>query len=237
MYRSETQTASQEYPVFSPLDRDLYCNGNRLRSHRTISDTGSSTLSGCLKLTALCCISCRGRCSDRPASPDVPRDRKPRDEPDPGVDLINEKIHMTTLPCIFVSTILSQAVGASAGKEGAALQIGGCIGNYLGISSIWMRGTKSHDHERHERCLGRFRTPLAAAMFGIEVISIGVAYYALRAVRLCLLHRCTDLRCARTSRGIVPDPPCSEFSSVPALYTVGLGLSCALSASASASAP
>lgn len=37
----------------------------------------------------------------------------------------DERIPMATLPCIFISTILSQAVGASAGKEGAALQIGG----------------------------------------------------------------------------------------------------------------
>lgn len=43
-----------------------------------------------------------------------------------------EQIRFSTLPCIFISTLLSHLTGASAGKEGAALQIGGCIGNTLG---------------------------------------------------------------------------------------------------------
>lgn len=91
-----------------------------------------------------------------------------------------EKIKFTTLPCIFISTILSHLVGASAGKEGAALQIGGCIGNCLGdLFRMDERDKKVAIMSGMSGCFGAiFGTPLAASMFGMEVISIGVAYYA-----------------------------------------------------------
>ncbi len=91
-----------------------------------------------------------------------------------------EKIHFSTLPCIFSSTILSHLVGASAGKEGAALQIGGCIGNLIGdVLKMDERDKKVAIMSGMSGCFGAiFGTPLAAAMFGMEVISIGVAYYA-----------------------------------------------------------
>lgn len=92
----------------------------------------------------------------------------------------NEHIRFSTLPCIFVSTILSQLVGASAGKEGAALQIGGSIGNMLGdFLKLDERDKKVAIMSGMSGCFGAiFGTPLAASMFGMEVISIGVAYYA-----------------------------------------------------------
>lgn len=91
-----------------------------------------------------------------------------------------EKIHFATLPCIFISTILSHMVGASAGKEGAALQIGGCIGNEVGtLLKLDEKDKKVAIMSGMSGCFGAiFGTPLAAAMFGMEVISIGVAYYA-----------------------------------------------------------
>ena len=143
----------------------------------------------------------------------------------------NEKIHMTTLPCIFVSTILSQAVGASAGKEGAALQIGGCIGNYLGdLFHMDERDKKVMIMSGMSGCFGAiFGTPLAAAMFGIEVISIGVAYYAALVPCVFASFIGAQISGALGLHGeafqIIHVP---EFSLVPALYTVGLGLACAL---------
>lgn len=91
-----------------------------------------------------------------------------------------EKIRLTTLPVIFISTILSHLTGASAGKEGAALQIGGCIGDFLGdLLKFDERDKKVVIMCGMSGCFGAiFGTPLAAAMFGMEVISIGVAYYA-----------------------------------------------------------
>ena len=143
----------------------------------------------------------------------------------------DERIPMATLPCIFVSTILSQAVGASAGKEGAALQIGGCIGNYFGdVFHMDERDKKVMIMSGMSACFGAiFGTPLAAAMFGIEVISIGVAYYA--ALVPCVFASFIGAQISGNLGlhgeffQILHIP---EFSLVPALYTVGLGLACAL---------
>ena len=41
-------------------------------------------------------------------------------------------------PLIFVSTVLTHLCGGSAGREGAALQLGGSLGNLLGRLSGWM---------------------------------------------------------------------------------------------------
>ena len=143
----------------------------------------------------------------------------------------DERIPMATLPCIFISTILSQAVGASAGKEGAALQIGGCIGNYFGdVFHMDERDKKVMIMSGMSGCFGAiFGTPLAAAMFGIEGISIGVAYYA--ALVPCVFASFIGAQISGAlglhgeSFQILHIP---EFSLVPALYTVGLGLACAL---------
>lgn len=84
------------------------------------------------------------------------------------------------VPLIFISTTLTHLCGGSAGREGAALQIGG------GISSALGRLVKLDD--RDERIIimagmaagfsALFGTPLAAAVFAMEVSSVGVMYYA-----------------------------------------------------------
>ena len=143
----------------------------------------------------------------------------------------DERIPMATLPCIFISTILSQAVGASAGKEGAALQIGGCIGNYFcDVFHMDEREKKDMIMSGMSGCFGAiFGTPLAAAMFGIEVISIGVAYYAALVPCVFASFIGAQISGALGLHGesfLILHIP--EFSLVPALYTVGLGLTCAL---------
>lgn len=143
----------------------------------------------------------------------------------------DERIPMATLPCIFISTIISQAVGASAGKEGAALQIGGCIGNYFGdVFHMDERDKKVMIMSGMSGCFGAiFGTPLAAAMFGIEVISIGVAYYAALVPCVFASFIGAQISGALGLHGesfLILHIP--EFSLVPALYTVGLGLTCAL---------
>ena len=143
----------------------------------------------------------------------------------------DERIPMATLPCLFISTILSQAVGASAGKEGAALQIGGCIGNYFGdVFHMDERDKKVMIMSGMSGCFGAiFGTPLAAAMFGIEVISIGVAYYAALVPCVFASFIGAQISGALGLHGesfLILHIP--KFSLVPALYTVGLGLTCAL---------
>lgn len=43
-----------------------------------------------------------------------------------------EDVTAATAPLIFISTLLSHVVSASAGREGAALQLGGSLGNVIG---------------------------------------------------------------------------------------------------------
>ena len=44
----------------------------------------------------------------------------------------SENVPGSMAPLIFCSTIISHFLGASVGREGAALQIGGCLGDELG---------------------------------------------------------------------------------------------------------
>ena len=59
-------------------------------------------------------------------------------ENDKGTNLVISTIHAETeiplrmAPLIFISTLLTHMFGGSAGREGAALQLGGSIGNQLG---------------------------------------------------------------------------------------------------------
>ena len=59
-------------------------------------------------------------------------------EKDQGTNLVliavreAEPMRLRTAPLIFVATILTHLVGGSAGREGAALQLGGSLGAWLG---------------------------------------------------------------------------------------------------------
>lgn len=60
------------------------------------------------------------------------------EEKNRGTDMVieavsaNEEVTFATAPLIFISTILSHCVSASLGREGAALQLGGSLGNLIG---------------------------------------------------------------------------------------------------------
>lgn len=81
---------------------------------------------------------------------------------------------------IFTGSILTHLTGGSAGREGAALQIGGSIGSQLGI---WFR-LSEQDHRLITMCgmsagfSALFGTPIAAAFFSMEVISVGIMHYS-----------------------------------------------------------
>ncbi len=105
---------------------------------------------------------------------------------DKGTNLVLSTIHAQSeipfrmAPLIFVTTILTHLFGGSAGREGAALQLGGSIGNQLGR---WFR---FDDADKRVVVLcgmsaafsAVFGTPMAAAVFAMEVVSVGVMYYA-----------------------------------------------------------
>lgn len=92
----------------------------------------------------------------------------------------NEEISVRTGPLIFVSTVLSHLVSASAGKEGAALQLGGSLGNLIGkVIRLDEKDKKIAVMCGMSACFAAvFGTPLAAGVFSMEVVSIGVMYYA-----------------------------------------------------------
>lgn len=90
------------------------------------------------------------------------------------------ELPMQMAPLIFISTIITHTCGGSAGREGAALQLGGSIGSMLG------KGFKLRERDRRILILAGmsaafsaiFRTPIAAAIFAMEVGCIGAMHYA-----------------------------------------------------------
>lgn len=92
----------------------------------------------------------------------------------------DQRVPAALAPLIFVSTVLTHLCGGSAGREGAALQLGGTIGSQIG--SLFRLEEK--DHHILVMCgmsavfSALFGTPLTATFFAMEVISIGVIYYA-----------------------------------------------------------
>ena len=111
-----------------------------------------------------------------------------------GTNAVIESVHFgkkvptLLVPLIFVATVITHLCGGSAGREGAALQIGGGIGYrtgtllHLGEKCIRDRGEK--DLPLATLCgmsgvfAALFGTPLTATIFALEVISVGVLYYA-----------------------------------------------------------
>ena len=91
-----------------------------------------------------------------------------------------EKLRFRSAPLIFVSSIITHLFGGSAGREGAALQMGGSIGN--GIGKLF----KLNEKDMHvavmcgmSACFAAlFGTPIAATFFAMEVVSVGIMYYA-----------------------------------------------------------
>ena len=83
-------------------------------------------------------------------------------------------------PLILIASVITHLFGGSAGREGAALQFGASVGDWFG------RKIKLNESDRKIITLasmsaafaGLLGTPMAAAIFPIEVISVGVMYYA-----------------------------------------------------------
>lgn len=83
-------------------------------------------------------------------------------------------------PLIIISTVLTHAFGGSAGREGAALQLGGSLGGTIGK---WLK-LDEYDQKVMIMCgmsaafSALFGTPLTATIFAMEVVSIGIMEYA-----------------------------------------------------------
>ncbi len=159
-----------------------------------------------------------------------------REEHNRGTNMVleaissDEEITPLTAPLIFVSAVLSQAVSASVGREGAALQLGGSLGNTIGR----LMRLDEKDRKVAVMCgmsagfAALFGTPLAAGVFALEVISIGIMYYA--ALVPCLfsafigagIAKKLGLHAEYFEIGLVP-----EFDLYGAALAVLLGVLCA----------
>ncbi|WP_176444838.1 voltage-gated chloride channel family protein [Paenibacillus herberti] len=100
-----------------------------------------------------------------------------------GNNLILESIHegreripLRMAPLVLVGTVLTHLTGGSAGREGTAVQMGGSL--------AWLAGTLTRSGPADRRILlmcgiaggfgSVFGTPLAGAVFGLEVLAIGM---------------------------------------------------------------
>ena len=89
-------------------------------------------------------------------------------------------VSVSLIPAIFLTTVLTHLAGGSAGREGAALQMGGGIGYNTG------KLLKLDDRDLRTATMtgmaaffsALFGTPLGAAVFSLEVISVGLIYHA-----------------------------------------------------------
>ncbi|MDO5407305.1 MAG: chloride channel protein [Eubacteriales bacterium] len=162
--------------------------------------------------------------------------RVAHEEKNRGTDMVleaissQEEVTVATGPLIFAATVLSHCVSASAGREGAALQLGGSLGNLIGkVIRLDEKDKKIAVMCGMSACFSAlFGTPLAAGVFSMEVVSIGVMYYA--ALVPCLFA--SFIGAAVSGRmGLVPDHfevgLVPEFGIQGAALAVLLGMLCA----------
>ena len=111
-----------------------------------------------------------------------------------GNNLILEEVHsparvipLRMAPLVFIGTVISHLFGASVGREGTAVQMGASIADQF-TSALKL----NNDARRMVLMAGVsagfssvFGTPLAGAIFGLEVMAIGRMHYT--AIFPCLL--------------------------------------------------
>lgn len=110
----------------------------------------------------------------------------------------NTALPLRTAPLVYISTLITHLLGGSSGREGAILQIGGSISASIGRAM--------HLDDKDSRIItmcgmsaafaALFGTPIAAAVFAMEIVSVGVMYYA--AIVPCVLSAIIGVGLAET---------------------------------------
>ena len=158
-------------------------------------------------------------------------------EKDPGTNAVlratteRESVPARLAALIFSGTFLTHLCGGSAGREGAALQIGGGLGTALSrLLKLTERETRLMTMCGMSAVFSAvFGTPLTAAVFSIEVASVGTI--SSTAVLPCILSSMTAVYIARLLGAageayVLQGVPALSLNSLwPALV---LGLVCAL---------
>lgn len=143
----------------------------------------------------------------------------------------NEDIPFRMLPLIFVTSAISHLFGASVGREGAALQMGASFGSTVSrVLKFNENDTKTLIMTGMSAAFAAiFGSPLTAAVFSMEVISVGVMYYV--ALVPCMVSALTALYIAKLlgvqyahyELGVLPD-----LAPLAAGKVMLLGILCAL---------
>ena len=89
------------------------------------------------------------------------------------------KIPLAVIPVKLVATLITLSIGGSAGKEGPCAQIG------AGITSVFSGVFRFNEHDRKKLVIcgisagfaAVFGTPIAGAIFGVEVLFVGSILY------------------------------------------------------------
>lgn len=96
-----------------------------------------------------------------------------------GIHNTQTKVPARMAPLVLLTTLITHLFGGSAGREGTAVQMGGGLAAFL---SKWF-ALKKEDHRLILMCgmaagfAAVFGTPLAGAVFAVEVIVIGRIQY------------------------------------------------------------
>lgn len=141
-----------------------------------------------------------------------------------------EDIPPRMAPLIFVSTVLTQLCGGSAGREGAALQIG------AGTASFLARVFRLKDRDSRQLTMcgmcalfsAVFGTPITAALFSMEVYRVGRMRYS--ALFPCLSASITAWEVSRymgTAGIAMPTLPATSADVGTVLRVLLLSLICA----------
>lgn len=141
-----------------------------------------------------------------------------------------EGVSIKMAPAIFISTALTHLTGGSAGREGAALQLGGSIG----VAMSRMAKPLGDNRRIFQLCgmaalfSALFGTPLAATIFVVEIIEIGRINH--RALLPCLISALTAKLVAAAIGAPAEDFPLAgglaDTTWLTLLQSAGVGLCC-----------
>ena len=145
-----------------------------------------------------------------------------------------ESVSPLLVPAIFFGTVLTHLCGGSAGREGAALQMGGSIG--YNIAKLFR--FSDHDRRTATACgmaaffSALFGTPLSATLFGIMVEDVGLAFSVafVPGFAAALIAYGVSLACGISPTHFELTAPALSIDST--LLVAVLGVACALVARA-----
>lgn len=142
------------------------------------------------------------------------------------------RVPLLMAPAIFLSTVITHLCGGSAGREGAALQLGGSMGAKVGD----LLKAKEDGRRIFELCgmaalfSALFGTPLTATIFVLEIIEVGK--FNDRALLPCLISTLTaKLLSAQIGAPAEVFPLASGLANLqvlPLLQSAGIGMLCAV---------